>query len=148
MAFLVYFSTKSLNTHRFVLKTGLRAARISLEPDAETLKIREPYVLVTPTYADGHGNGAVPKQVIRFLNDPENRSFIRGVIAGGNRNFGQYFAYAGNVISARCQVPCLYKFELMGTPEDVERVKIGVNELWQHQPLQQQPLSNVKSLVQ
>ena len=56
--------------------------------------------------------------------------------------------YAGNVISARCQVPCLYKFELMGTPEDVERVKIGVNELWQHQPLQQQPSSSVKSLVQ
>ena len=36
MAFLVYFSSKSLNTHRFVLKTGLRAARISLEPDAES----------------------------------------------------------------------------------------------------------------
>lgn len=130
MAFLVYFSSKSLNTHRFVLKTGLKAERIPLEPDAEMLKVNEHYVLVTPTYADGEGRGAVPKQVISFLNDPENRSFIRGVIASGNRNFGQYYAFAGNVISARCQVPCLYKFELMGTPEDVERVKNGVNYLW------------------
>jgi protein involved in ribonucleotide reduction len=130
MAFLVYFSSKSLNTHRFVLKTGLMAGRIPLEPDAETLKVSEPFVLVTPTYADGEGRGAVPKQVIKFLNDPENRSLIRGVIASGNRNFGQYYAFAGNVISARCRVPCLYKFELMGTPEDVERVKNGVNYLW------------------
>ncbi len=106
------------------------AGRIPLEPDAETLKVSEPFVLVTPTYADGEGRGAVPKQVIKFLNDPENRSLIRGVIASGNRNFGQYYAFAGNVISARCQVPCLYKFELMGTPEDVERVKNGVNYLW------------------
>ena len=146
MTLLVYFSSKSLNTHRFIEKTGLRAERIPLDMDEATLKVSEPYVLVTPTYADGEGNGAVPKQVIRFLNDPENRSFIRGVIASGNRNFGQYFGYAGNVISARCQVPCLYKFELMGTPEDVENVKDGVYELWQRQ--QSQPLWNVKSLAQ
>lgn len=146
MTLLVYFSSKSLNTHRFIEKTGLRAERIPLDMDEATLKVSEPYVLVTPTYADGEGRGAVPKQVIRFLNDPENRSFIRGVIASGNRNFGQYFGYAGNVISARCQVPCLYKFELMGTPEDVENVKDGVYELWQRQ--QSQPLWNVKSLAQ
>ena len=146
MAFLVYFSSKSLNTHRFIMKTGLMAMRIPLDAEEEMLKVHEPFVLITPTYADGEGGGAVPKQVIRFLNDSENRSFIRGVVAAGNRNFGKYFAYAGNVISARCQVPCLYKFELMGTPEDVEIVKNGVQQLWQHLPLQ--PLWNKKNLAQ
>lgn len=146
MTLLVYFSSKSLNTHRFIEKTGLRAERIPLDMDEVMLKVSEPFVLVTPTFADGEGRGAVPKQVIRFLNDPENRSFIRGVIAAGNRNFGQYFGYAGNVISARCQVPCLYKFELMGTPEDVENVKDGVYKLWQRQP--SQPLWNLKSHAQ
>jgi protein involved in ribonucleotide reduction len=126
MALLVYFSSKSLNTHRFVEKTGLKAERIPLDTEEEMLKVHEPFILVCPTYSDGEGKGAVPKQGIRFLNDPENRSFIRGVIAAGNRNFGQYFGYAGDVISTRCQVPCLYKFELMGTQEDVEKVKNGV----------------------
>lgn len=143
MTLLVYFSSKSLNTHRFVQKTGLKAERIPLEAGEEMLKVSEPFVLVTPTYADGEGRGAVPKRVIRFLYDPENRSFIRGVIAAGNRNFGQYFGYAGDVISARCQVPCLYKFELMGTQEDVEIVKNGVYELWQR--LQSPPSWNLKS---
>lgn len=44
-------------------------------------QVCEPFVLVTPTYGGGGSKGAVPKPVIRFLNDENNRSFIRGVIA-------------------------------------------------------------------
>ena len=47
----------------------------------------EPYVLVLPTYGGTGGEGSVPKQVIRFLNDPQNRQLIRGVIGAGNTNF-------------------------------------------------------------
>lgn len=86
----------------------------------------EPYVLVTPCYADGMGNGSVPKQVIAWLNDPENRKYIIGVIGGGNRNFGHLFANAANVISNKCHVPVLYKFELAGDINDVERVQAGL----------------------
>ena len=130
MGILVYFSSKSENTHRFVGKLNIPAQRIPISPNDEMPEIREPYVLVVPTFADGDGKGAVPKQVIRFLNDEKNRSFIRGVIAGGNRNFGQFYAYAGDVIAARCQVPCLYRFELMGTEDDVAKVKNGIDKLW------------------
>lgn len=91
--------------------------------------VREPYVLVVPTFAAHDGRGAVPKQVIRFLNDEQNRSYIRGVIGAGNRNFGQYFAYAGTVVSGRCQVPYVYRFELAGTEEDVEQVRKRVGTL-------------------
>jgi protein involved in ribonucleotide reduction len=136
MTLLVYFSSKSLNTHRFVAKTGIEAVRIPIELDADVVKVTTPYILVVPSYSDGEGKGAVPKQVIRFLNDAENRSLLLGVIAGGNRNFGRFYGYAGDVISARCKVPCFYKFELMGTAEDVEAIKNGVKNLWQAQPQQ------------
>lgn len=130
MGLLVYFSSKSQNTHRFVDKLNIPAQRIPISPQDDMPEIHEPYVLVVPTYADGDGKGAVPKQVIHFLNDETNRSYLRGVIAGGNRNFGQFYAYAGDIISARCKVPCLYRFELMGTAEDVANVRNGINKLW------------------
>ena len=130
MGILVYFSSKSQNTHRFVDKIGLPAKRIPISPEDAMPEIDEPYVLVVPTYAGDDGRGAVPKQVIHFLNDEKNRSFISGVIAGGNRNFGQFYAYAGDVIAARCHVPCLYRFELMGTEDDVVKVRNGMDKLW------------------
>jgi protein involved in ribonucleotide reduction len=54
------------------------------------------------------------------------------VIAAGNTNFGESFCYAGNIISQKCHVPFLYRFELMGTAEDVERVREGLGEFWNH----------------
>ena len=82
MGLIVYYSSRSENTHRFVARLGLRAARIPAS-GADAFHIREPFVLVVPTYSGGDGKGAVPKQVIRFLNDAENRGHIRGVIAAG-----------------------------------------------------------------
>jgi protein involved in ribonucleotide reduction len=129
MGDLVYFSTRSENTHRFVAKLGLSASRISLRAD-ETLKAAVPFVLVVPTYCGEDGKGAVPKQVIRFLNDADNRSNLRGVIAAGNSNFGATFGIAGDIISAKCGVPYLYRFELLGTAEDVANVKDGLERFW------------------
>ncbi|WP_064697774.1 class Ib ribonucleoside-diphosphate reductase assembly flavoprotein NrdI [Rhizobium aegyptiacum] len=132
MGLIVYYSSRSENTHRFVAKLGLRAARIPL--GAEDIHIREPYVLISPTYCGDGGQGAVkgavPKQVIRFLNGAENRSNIRGVIAAGNSNFGETYGLAGEVISKKCQVPYLYRFELLGTAEDVANVKDGMGRFW------------------
>nr|WP_210289917.1 class Ib ribonucleoside-diphosphate reductase assembly flavoprotein NrdI [Rhizobium sp. BK196] len=125
---IVYYSSRSENTHRFVEKLGLRAARIPV--GAEDIHIREPFVLISPTYCGDGGKGAVPKQVIRFLNNAENRSNIRGVIAAGNSNFGETYGLAGDVISQKCQVPYLYRFELLGTAEDVANVKDGMGRFW------------------
>jgi protein involved in ribonucleotide reduction len=125
---IVYYSSRSENTHRFVEKLGLRAARIP--SGAEDIHIREPFVLISPTYCGDGGKGAVPKQVIRFLNNAENRSNIRGVIAAGNSNFGETYGLAGDVISQKCQVPYLYRFELLGTAEDVANVKDGMGRFW------------------
>ena len=130
---IVYFSSISLNTLRFVRKLGIRAERIPVSPKDEMAPITEPYVLISPTYADDDGSKAVPKQVIRFLNNSENRELMIGVIGSGNRNFGELFAHAAHVIAKKCNVPLLYKFELAGTPTDVKNVQKGIEKLWTSQ---------------
>ncbi|MGH6860934.1 MAG: class Ib ribonucleoside-diphosphate reductase assembly flavoprotein NrdI [Phyllobacterium sp.] len=130
MGGLVYFSSRSGNTHRFVGKLGLAAARIPVSPQSEQAAIRDPFVLIVPTYSGAGGRGAVPKQVIRFLNDAGNRSKLCGVIAAGNSNFGAAFGIAGDIISAKCRVPYLYRFELLGTEADVDNVRNGLERFW------------------
>ena len=142
---LVYFSSVSENTHRFVQKLDIAATRIPLRGRIE---VDRPFVLVLPTYGGGrktsrlNEGGYVPKQVIAFLNDEHNRGLLRGVIAAGNTNFGAEFCYAGNVVARKCGVPYLYRFELMGTEEDVQAVRSGLADFWKddacHRPLQQQ----------
>ena len=133
MSSLVYFSSASDNTHRFVQKLGLPAQRIPLTATDPFLHASEPYVLILPTYGGGNEGGAVPKQVIKFLNDEDNRALIRGVIAAGNTNFGEKYCIAGDIIAAKCHVPYLYGFELMGTTEDVHNVREGLGRFWQRQ---------------
>lgn len=133
MGGIVYFSSRSENTHRFVGRLGLPAQRIPIGP-AEGFHVRVPYVLIVPTYSGEGGKGAVPKQVIRFLNDAENRENIRGVVAAGNSNFGATFGIAGDIISAKCRVPYLYRFELLGSEEDVANVRHGLERFWTRQP--------------
>ena len=128
---IVYFSSTTNNTKRFVEKLGFPARRIPLRAGDEPLNVDEEYVLVVPTYGGGNQKGAVPKQVIKFLNDEHNRSLIRGVITGGNTNFGQEYCIAGDIISAKCHVPHMYRFELLGTPQDAERVREGLEKFWQ-----------------
>ncbi|MBZ5486732.1 class Ib ribonucleoside-diphosphate reductase assembly flavoprotein NrdI [Halomonas aquamarina] len=130
---IVYFSTKSGNTHRFVQKLGLAAQRLPIGREEPTLRVTTPYILITPTYGGGEVKGAVPGQVIRFLNDEHNRRLIRGVIAAGNTNFGDAYGLAGRIISEKCHVPLLYRFELFGTDDDVARVRKGVEEFWKRQ---------------
>ncbi|MFT2767791.1 ribonucleotide reductase stimulatory protein [Klebsiella pneumoniae] len=96
MSLIVYFSSRSENTHRFVQRLGLPAVRIPLN-EREHLRVDEPYILIVPSYGGGWGR-------------------------------------AGDVIAQKCAVPYLYRFELMGTPDDINTVRKGVSEFWQRQP--------------
>lgn len=130
MGGLAYFSSGSGNTSRFVEKLGLPATRLPVRANEAPPVMADPFVLICPTYADGEGRGAVAKPVIRFLNIEANRTLLRGVIASGNRNFGETFAMAGQVIAAKCKVPVLYRFELAGTETDIARVRDGLQSFW------------------
>ena len=134
MTDIVYFSSTSGNTHRFIEKLGRPAARIPLYARDEPLQVSEPYVLVVPTYGGGDNKGAVPKQVIKFLNDAQNRSLIRGVIGAGNTNFGTGYCLAGDIIAQKCKVPHMFRFEVFGTPDDVRIVHDGLESFWKQQP--------------
>lgn len=128
---VVYFSSATENTRRFVDKLQLPNVRIPLRANEPELVIDEPYVLVCPTYGggvsiSGKQGKPVPIQVVKFLNNPHNRSFIRAVVAGGNSNFGSDFGKAGDVIAAKCNVPYVYRFELMGNDEDVATLRNGL----------------------
>lgn len=128
---VVYFSSATGNTERFVKKLGFPSERIPLLPKDGFLNVNEPFVLVTPTYGGGKIKGAVPKQVIKFLNDETNRSQCVGVISSGNTNFGTAYCLAGDIIAAKLKVPHMYRFELLGTHEDVTKVQEGLSEFWQ-----------------
>lgn len=126
MAGLVYYSSASGNTARFVARLGLPALRVPTRPTDAMPPVETPFVLICPTYADGQERGAVPKQVIRFLNDPSRRALLRGVIGAGNRNFGATYALAARVIAEKCNVPVLWRFELAGTETDIQKVRAGL----------------------
>ncbi|WP_108484242.1 class Ib ribonucleoside-diphosphate reductase assembly flavoprotein NrdI [Oceaniglobus ichthyenteri] len=130
MTGLVYYSSVSGNTARLVRSLGMNADRIPVRPAEPMPSPERPFVLICPTFADGAGRGAVPKQVIRFLNRPANRALLQGVIGAGNRNFGATFALSAKVIAAKCNVPVLYRFEMAGTEIDIARIREGLNKFW------------------
>ncbi|ATZ17186.1 ribonucleotide reductase [Williamsoniiplasma luminosum] len=132
---VVYFSSTSNNTHKFIQKLGFTNFRIPTEID-QTISVNQDYVLFSPTYSGGgeFTSGAVPKQVINFLNKKENRESCRGVIASGNTNFGDTFAIAGPILSKKLNVPLLYQFELLGTTKDVEQIQKILINFWNQEP--------------
>ena len=127
---IVYFSNVSGYTHRFVEKLEVPASRIPINSvEAGTFTITEPSVLLLPTYG-ANGRDYVPRQVIRFLNQENNRNLITGVIGTGNINFLEDYCKAADVVSAKLGVPVLYRFELSGTQDDIDNVHKELESHW------------------
>lgn len=123
MALWIFYSSKTGNTARLLEQAGLSGLRIPRTAEEAQPKVTEPFILLTPSFGDAQGNGAVPKAVIRFLNEPDCRQLLRGVVACGDRNFGAAFAQAGDVISRKCDVPLLLRVEMSGTSKDWQRLR-------------------------
>lgn len=121
---VVFFSSISNNTKRFVDKLEIDSYRIPIKIKEELI-VNKDFILITPTYAGGNGDtkGSVPRQVIKFLNNENNRKHCKAVIASGNTNFGDTYCLAGYVISKKLNIPLLHTFELLGTKSDVDKVK-------------------------
>lgn len=121
---IVYFSSVTENTKRFVDKLHMSNTRIPIHGSPPRMWV--PYVLITPSY--GTGSRDLPPQVMRFLSDPNNRENLAGVIGSGNLNFGNLYGIAAKKIAEKCKVDLLYLFELQGTETDVENVKRGLSK--------------------
>lgn len=122
MTKVIYFSNVTENTSRFVKKLGMPALRIPLRATDEPVFADERFVLICPTYGGGADTKAVPKQVVKFLNHKPNAQLLIGVVGSGNTNFGADYCLAANRIAARFFVPVIHRFEIFGTPDDVEIV--------------------------
>lgn len=120
---IVYYSLTG-NVRRFIHKSG-QPRSIPLET-AMTQGISEPFILVTGTI----GFGQVPDAVIQFLE--RYHQYLSAVVASGNRNWGQNFAKAGDIISTTYHVPLLMKFELHGNARDVELFNKKVEECYEN----------------
>lgn len=127
---IVYFSNHSGNTKRFVEKITDNATRIPItwnEEDPTVVDFK--YVLFVPTYGGGSEKTAIPKSVRNFLNVPENRSNLVGIIGFGNTNFGEHYCKAADMISSKTGAPVLARVEIFGTSEDVQRVTNRLEEI-------------------
>lgn len=110
---LIVYTSKTGNVARFVARLGLPSLRLGDGGE----RISEPCLLITYTT----GFGQAPLEALRFVEG--NRPYVRGVVASGNRNWGQNFARAAEVLSVRYGLPIAHKFELSGTQRDVEIVR-------------------------
>lgn len=125
---IVYFSNVSNNTKRFVEKLNWQGELYQIPITGKfDLALLSSYVLICPSYGS-EINDHIPPQVKKFLNDSANRKHCVGVIGSGNINFGEDYAAAADIISFKLQVPVLYKFELAGTAQDIEKVQKGLKE--------------------
>jgi protein involved in ribonucleotide reduction len=124
---IVYFSNYSGNTKRFVEKIDnghFNIIRIPILWDSSNpLIVSDRYILFVPTYGGGSEKSAIPRQVRHFLNVPQNREFLQGVVGFGNTNFGEHYCKAADMISIKTGVPVLGRVEIFGTNEDVNKIQ-------------------------
>ena len=130
---IVYFSNYSGNTKRFVEKLDARFSNIVRIPidwntDSPTI-VTNRFVLFVPTYGGGSEKSAIPRQVRYFLNIPENRDLLQGVVGFGNTNFGEHYCKAAEMISRKTGVPIIARVEIFGTSEDVQKVQERLEKL-------------------
>jgi protein involved in ribonucleotide reduction len=130
---IVYFSNYSGNTKRFVEKLDVNNSntiRIPIDWDIDSpITVSNRYVLFVPTYGGGSEKSAIPRQVRHFLNIPENRNLLVGIVGLGNTNFGIHFCKAAEIISGKTGVPIIARVEIFGTSEDVLKVKERLEKL-------------------
>lgn len=120
---IVYMSLIG-NTRKFVNKINHPNIEITLDNCLDVV-IDEPYILVTPTYAE-----ETTDILWDFLENETNRAHCKGVFGGGNRNFAELFCYTAKNLSKEFSIPLLHLFEFQGSPHDVsqlekELMKIG-----------------------
>lgn len=120
MVKLVYFSLTG-QTRRFIKKVDLPAYEI--QPGAPIEEIKEPYILVVPTYEPD-----VLEVVDDFLEYKTNAQYLKGVAGGGNRNFADLFIYTAKNIAKDYHVPLVFSFEFNGTDDDVKNFRKVVNQ--------------------
>lgn len=118
---VVYFSMTG-QTRKFVQKLGMET--IELNPANPFEVVEEPFIVVTPTY-----DAEVTEILEDFIETSHNRQLLKGVVGGGNLNFGPLFVFTAKELAQAYHVPLLHTFEFQGTDADVTLLKKAVDHI-------------------
>lgn len=110
----IYYDSRTGNVERFIQKvktaTGWDFHKIQ---DGEAVFETGHLVTFTTRF------GEIPETTKRFLE--QAAPYLVSVSSSGNRNWGRNFALAADTIASEYGIPILLKFELSGTPDDVQQ---------------------------
>lgn len=112
----VYYDSKTGNVQRFIDKIKKERPEWSFVKISGDMKITENGHLVIFTTNFGETPGTTEK----FLENENNRKYIKSISSSGNMNWGTLFGKAADNIEKKYGIPVLMKFELSGTHVQVE----------------------------
>ena len=112
----VYYDSKTGNVQRFIDKIKKERPEWSFVKISGDMEILENGHLVTFTT----NFGEIPNTTEKFLENENNRKYIKSVSSSGNMNWGTLFGKAADNIEEKYGIPVLMKFELSGTHVQVE----------------------------
>ncbi len=111
----VYYDSKTGNVQRFIDKIKKEKPEWSFVKISGDLEILENGHLVTFTT----NFGEIPDTTEKFLENENNRKYIKSVSSSGNMNWGTLFGKAADNIEEKYGIPVLMKFELSGTSKEI-----------------------------
>ena len=112
----VYYDSKTGNVQRFIDKIKKERPEWSFVKISGDMEISENGHLVTFTT----NFGEIPNTTEKFLENENNRKYIKSISSSGNMNWGTLFGKAADNIEEKYGIPVLIKFELSGTHIQVE----------------------------
>ena len=112
----VYYDSKTGNVQRFIDKIKKERPEWSFVKISGDMEILENGHLVTFTT----NFGEIPDTTEKFLENENNKKYIKSVSSRGNMNWGTLFGKAADNIEEKYGIPVLMKFELSGTHIQVE----------------------------
>lgn len=122
---IIYFDSLTGMVKNFSERLGYETRNVR---DLDLNNIPDDMFLITRSY----GFGKVPDSTLEFLNalvDSNKLTNLKGVAVSGNKNWGNNFGKAGEIIEQDFGIPLILKFEGKGFEKDVELVKNYINSL-------------------
>ena len=111
----VYYDSKTGNVQRFIDKIKKEKPEWSFVKISGDMEISENGHLVTFTT----NFGEIPDTTEKFLENKNNRKYIKSVSSSGNMNWGTLFGKAADNIEEKYGIPVLMKFELSGPSKEI-----------------------------
>lgn len=122
---IIYFDSLTGMVKNFSERLGYETRNVR---DLDLNNIPDDMFLITRSW----GYGKVPISTLEFLNDllaSNKLTNLKGVAVSGNKNWGNNFGKAGEIIEQDYGVPLILKFEGKGFEKDVELVKNYIDSL-------------------